>query len=119
MAVPWDVQSVNRFGRKPSSIFQVERTSRALEIASREVTAWRGTDPTPTTANRGISRIPLNVDFAVKRIKIHINSGQVPGWNEIDAVGLVDSKGRKNWAARAYASSSFGRNRALPAWYEK
>ena len=84
----------------------------------KELIAWSGIDPTPTSALRGISRIPLGIDFAVTRIKVYIDSAAVPGWNEIDAVGLVDEKGRTHWATRAYASSSFGRNNELPVWYK-
>lgn len=83
-----------------------------------EVTVWRGVDPTLTSASRGISKIPINVDFAVQRVKIYINSPAVPGWNEIDAVGIVDTSGKKHWAEKAYASSSFGLNRKLSSWYE-
>ena len=84
----------------------------------RELMVWRGIDPTSTSAPRGISRIPLDVDFPVQRIKVYIDSAAVPGWNEIDAVGLVEETGRTHWAAKAYASSSFGRNLKLPAWYK-
>jgi hypothetical protein len=40
-------------------------------------------------------------------LKIHLNSPAFPGWNEIDAVGLVDAGGKTQWAAAASASTSF------------
>lgn len=98
----------------PGAVNQVS----VFDDEGRELIMWRGTDPTPASAQRGVSRIPLEIDFAVSRIKIYIDSAAVPGWNEIDAVGLVDKQGRRHWAIRAYASSSFGRNRNLPAWYD-
>jgi hypothetical protein len=47
------------------------------------------------------------VDFPVRRIRIELDSMNVPGWNEIDAVGLVDDAGRTHWAARVTASSTW------------
>ena len=72
----------------------------------------------PTTRPRGTSKIPVNVDFPVTRVKIYIDSPAVRGWNEIDAIAMVDTLGKRQWADKAYASSSFGRNRKLPKWYE-
>ena len=55
-----------------------------------EVDAWQGVDPTPSTNDRGVSKIPMNIDFPVKRIRVHIDSPKFPGWNEIDAIGMTD-----------------------------
>ncbi len=71
----------------------------------KEVEVWQGTDPTPTSAAMGVSKIPVSVDFKTKRVKLYIDSPAVAGWNEIDAVGLVGEDGKTQWASDAQASS--------------
>jgi hypothetical protein len=79
----------------------------AFTLLGQEVVLWSGTDPTPPSAGRGISMIPLGGDFRTWRIKVYIDSPNFPGWNEIDAVGLRDKSGNIQWAARARSSSSY------------
>ena len=43
-----------------------------------------------------------------RRVKIYLDSPNFPGWNEIDAVGLIDVRGKRQWAERARSSSSYG-----------
>ncbi len=52
-----------------------------------------------------------------RRFRIDLNSPKVRGWNEIDAVGLVDQKGNLQWASAAWASSAFGLNHTKPTWF--
>ena len=73
-----------------------------------ETLAWEGEDPTPRDQPKGVSVFPLKLDFAFNRIKIYIDSPAVPGWNEIDAVGLRDADGETQWATDVVASTSFG-----------
>ena len=74
-----------------------------------ERTLWEGTDPTPITAQSGVSRLPTTAGIKTNRIKIYIDSQSVPDWNEIDAVGIVHGDDDKViWAARASASSTYG-----------
>jgi hypothetical protein len=80
----------------------------AFNPAGDEVVAWEGEDPTPRGKPKGISVIPVKLDFPVAKIRLSIDSPAVPGWNEIDAVGLEDSDGNTHWASHAEASSSFG-----------
>jgi beta-lactamase regulating signal transducer with metallopeptidase domain len=68
---------------------------------------WTGADPTKTTHRFGISVVPLRVPMKTKKIKLIIDSKNVPGWNEIDAVGLLDRNGQVHWATSAQASSTF------------
>lgn len=79
-----------------------------------EQTLWEGTDPTPVGAASGVSRLPISANIKTGRIKLYIDSAAVPGWNEIDAVGLV--YGGKDeqviWATSATASSSYGDRRS-------
>jgi hypothetical protein len=79
----------------------------AFRLDGEEVELWKGKDPTPPGNDSGVSRIPANVDFRTARIKIYLDSRQVPGWNEIDAVGLVDGNGTTHWANAAEASSTY------------
>jgi hypothetical protein len=75
------------------------------------VTAWEGKDPSPPgTTGVGISEVPLAVDFPVQRVRIYLDSPNVPGWNEIDAVGLIDRNGGVQWVTRCKASSVYGQS---------
>ncbi len=74
-----------------------------------ERTLWEGTDPTPITATSGVSRLPITAGIKTNRIKLYIDSPAVPGWQEIDAVGLIYGEDNKViWAKRASASSTYG-----------
>ena len=59
---------------------------------------WADRDPTAKTATHGISVIPLTSQMNTKRIKVTLDSKNTPGWNEIDAVGLLDAQGKVHWA---------------------
>jgi uncharacterized protein DUF1549 len=72
-----------------------------------EVEVWKGKDPTPVGSGKGVSVIPIKTDFKTKRVKIYLASKDVPGWNEIDAVGLRDRSQRTQWAVSAKASSTY------------
>lgn len=78
-----------------------------FQANSEEADAWRGTDPTPRTSEHGVSLIPVNGAFETKKIRLYLASKDVPGWNEIDAVGLIDSRGKTHWAVSATASSTY------------
>ena len=48
-------------------------------------------------------------------MRLEIASTKVPGWNEIDAVGLMDAKGDLTWADSARASTTYAeQNVAAP-----
>jgi hypothetical protein len=86
----------------------------AFNSAGEEVLAWEGEDPTPRDRPKGISVIPVNLDFEFARIKLYINSPAVPGWNEIDAVALADAGGEKHWATSVECSTTYAQPAALP-----
>lgn len=87
----------------PGSLFRITTyTSSGMEAE-----LWRGTDPTPATAPRGVSRVKVDPGFKIRRIRIHLESTKVRGWNEIDAVGLNDKDGKTHWAIAAKASSTY------------
>lgn len=51
-------------------------------------------------------RVPENFG-EFDRVKLYLDSPAVPGWNEIDAVGLLGEDGKTHWAKSAKASSSY------------
>jgi hypothetical protein len=57
---------------------------------------------------------PLETECGVDRIRIHLDSPAVAGWNEIDAVGLLDAEGTVHWAVQATASSTYADEVAPP-----
>ncbi|QDU77311.1 hypothetical protein Pan97_43780 [Bremerella volcania] len=73
-----------------------------------EVTVWQGPDPTPQGSGGGVSKIPLETIWRTKKVKVYLASKKVRGWNEIDAIGLVDQSGDVQWTRHAEASSSYG-----------
>lgn len=85
----------------------------------KEVVVWTGTDPTPPGAGRGVSTIPVQVDFKTSKVKLYLDSPKFPGWNEIDAVGLQYRWGweRTIWAVQAEASSTYGQGNPQPPKY--
>ncbi|MBU0550896.1 hypothetical protein KKF91_13910 [Myxococcota bacterium] len=67
-----------------------------------EATLWAGEDTTKTS--------PFVVKAAgvkARQIKIELVTTRVPGWNEIDAVEIIDVQGQSHWAIDAQASSSY------------
>lgn len=79
----------------------------AFKLDGEEVEIWKGNDPTATDAGKGISEVPVKVDFKTARIRIYLDSKNVPGWNEIDAVGVRDKGKKMHWAVSADASSTY------------
>lgn len=76
-----------------------------------DVTVWTGRDPLEPGSGRGVAVVPFRTDFKTNRIRIYLDSKGVSGWNEIDAVGLVDEFGRTQWATGAKASSTYAEGR--------
>ncbi len=82
-----------------------------------ETLAWTGVDATKAGTSVGVFKVPLTPSLWTRRVKIVMDSASISGWNEIDAVALVDDKGKLQWASNAWASSSYGMNRKAPSWY--
>jgi len=76
----------------------------AFRLNGEEVTVWHGRDPVNA---QGVAEIALEVDFPTSRIKLYMDSKNVSGWNEIDAVGLKDADGKVQWARAAEASTTY------------
>jgi hypothetical protein len=81
-----------------------------------EIVVWEGVDPTILAAGGAtpVFKLPLAQKVRTQRVKLYIASGRVPGWNEIDAVGLLDASGAMHWAKGARASSSYGSRMGQP-----
>jgi len=79
----------------------------AFKMDGAEVELWKGEDPTSANDVSGVSEIKTKTDFKTNRIKIYIDSKNIPGWHEIDAVGLRDDKEKTHWVVHAVASSTY------------
>ncbi len=93
----------------PGALYKVS----VFDKENKEIEAWSGKDPTPVAEPKGISVIPMKVNFKTKRVRIYLNSPAVAGYNEIDAVGLRGAAGSMQWARRAAASSTYGQTSAM------
>ncbi len=71
------------------------------------VTLWSGADPTQPGSRGGVSVIDLDARASFGTIVLTIDSPSVAGWNEIDAVALVDEAGARHWATGVSASSTY------------
>lgn len=65
---------------------------------------WAGDSGTHT-----IQKIPVSPPAELAVVKLELNTSKVPGWNEIDAVALVDGAGAVHYATEATASSEWHR----------
>lgn len=72
-----------------------------------ELEVWKAPQTGPADEPKRALVVDLPLGFTVERVRLHLHSEAVPGWNEIDAVGLHDDRGRVHWAACAEASSTF------------
>jgi hypothetical protein len=86
-----------------------------FDPAGNEIEVWRAREIAPAGEAKRALKIDLPLGFTVERLLLRLRSEAVPGWNEIDAVGLRDDKGKVHWAARAEASSTFATAGAAPA----
>lgn len=77
------------------------------DAGGKEIELWSGADPTPAGKDKGISVIAVHPEFDLSRVRIYLDSPKVAGWNEIDAVGLLDDSGKTHWATSATASSTY------------
>jgi hypothetical protein len=85
----------------------------AFKLDGEEVEVWTGKDPTPVGSDKGVSIISFKADFKVNRVKIYLDSKGVEGWNEIDAVGLLDAAGKTQWATAVEASSTYAQQNVI------
>jgi beta-lactamase regulating signal transducer with metallopeptidase domain len=73
-----------------------------------ETTIFEGADPVHVSEGKGVAIIPVTVDAPIKYVRLEFDSPAVPGWNQVDAVGLVELvSGEVHWAVGAQASSTY------------
>lgn len=72
-----------------------------------ESTLWKQTDSSLESSKHNCWELPIQTQAKINRIKLILDSQNHPGFNEIDAVGLVDAQGTTVWASDAEASSSY------------
>lgn len=89
----------------PGAVYQIG----LYDENNQEIIAWQGDDPTSPNREYGASEIKLNKSILTQKIKIYLDSPNVPGFNQIDAVGLIDQEDNIYWAAHAEASSTFAK----------
>jgi hypothetical protein len=80
----------------------------AFTLDGREVEVWRTARPIVPSTPAQIKRPGFSKRVLTNRIKLYLDSPRVPGWNEIDAVGLREEAGGLQWATAAHASSIYG-----------
>ena len=85
----------------PGAISKIE----AVAADQKETVLWEG-KANAMQAPADMVVKPAN-SIRSQRIKIHVDSNRVPGWNEIDAVELVGTDGSRQWATTATASSTY------------
>ncbi len=90
--------------RNPGAVTKVSY----FTLDDREEVVWTGKDPAKPEGNRHVSMIPCALDEKINRVKVYFNSRAVKGFNQIDAVGLDEARGKTHWAVAAAASSSWG-----------
>jgi len=81
-----------------------------------ELEVWAAEQVAAVDGRRELT-VELPLGFRVNRVRVTLACGAVPGWNEIDAIGLIDDKGACHWAVHAAASTTYAppRERGLRA----
>lgn len=92
----------------PGAVYQVSGVK-----DDKETLLWQGVDPTPQTQQKGISKIPLDSDQVFTRLRVYLDCKAAGGWNEIDAVALIDEEEQKHWAVDARASSVYAQQTGI------
>jgi hypothetical protein len=87
----------------PGALYRITAT----DSSGRETEIWLGEDPVPVGSGMGKAAVPVATGFQTDCITIYLKSSVVRSWNEIDAVGLLDSSENVQWAVSATASSSY------------
>lgn len=70
-----------------------------------ETVLWQGVEPRLAPPADQLFAVPAG--HLASSIRIYLDTGKVPGWNEIDAVELIGRDGTRQWARGASASSTY------------
>ncbi|QDT09132.1 caspase family protein [Planctomycetes bacterium K23_9] len=92
----------------PGAVYQITGF-----VDAKEIVLWKGTDPTPASAAMGTSKFALSSDVTIDRIRIYVDCKRSAGWNEIDAVALIDRNNKEHWAVDARASCTYNQAKVI------
>jgi hypothetical protein len=85
----------------------------ALMPDGSERVLWEGTETTAQPGQNLDSVFKAPPGIRSDRIRVELDTSRVSGWNEIDAVEMIGTDGRRQWATESKASSYYGQNRGL------
>jgi hypothetical protein len=77
----------------------------AALVNGQEVVLWEGSAAGGPAPRDFV--LPVTASVQAQSIVIHLDTTQVAGWNEIDAVEIVGRDGSRQWATSATASSTY------------
>jgi len=79
-----------------------------VEVDGQEVEVWKGTDEVPASPTAPVSKVvTLSKPLLTDTVTVYLDTRRATGWNEIDAVEIVAADGRRAWATRAKASTTY------------
>jgi hypothetical protein len=113
-ARPFNAKKVYIYGREIGiQGAETLKTVQKLEVAQEYdmVSIWNKNlkQGIPEIIDMNKTMITLNTPVVFQSLVIHFSAVEVPGWLEVDAVGVEDTNGIIHWAANADASSSYGK----------
>ena len=82
----------------PGAVVRVLGGGRAGELQ----VLWAGDG-----VKEAVQSIALAAPMELERVRIELDTSKVAGWNQIDAVALIDASGESHWARTASSSSSW------------
>ena len=83
----------------------------ALSDSNEEFIIWEGQAQQSVAPAEMV--VKPNAPVTSNRIRVHLDTARVPGWNEIDAVEIVGKDGKRQWAKNATASSTYASKRPV------
>ncbi len=86
----------------------------AFGLDGKETEIWAGQAAPIPAAAVVVNQKEFPRPLKTNRVKVYLDSPRVAGWNEIDAIGLLDKDGKTHWASTVACSSTFAeRNGAV------
>lgn len=79
----------------------------SVTVDGEQIDVWTGKDPVAAASGPVEKVVVLAKPFISDTVTVHLDTARVSGWNEIDAVEVVAADGRRAWATRATASSTY------------
>ena len=79
----------------------------AIDASEKEVVIWEGQLDQSGSNELITSEFSVVESVRTNQLRVYLDTTRVSGWNEIDAVQMVGSDGKKQWASGSSASSSY------------